>query len=1734
MHRASLNHTYRLVWSDVKNAFVAVAENLKGRGKSSRSGPALGALTLAAVGAILAGASGISGAQTLPTGGNVVSGHAGIASSGNTLTVTQTTARMAADWQSFSIGRGNTVNFVQPSATSVALNRVLGSDVSVIQGALHANGQVFLINPNGVLFTPTAQVNVGGIVASTLSMSTADFMAGNYKLEGASSNAIVNQGRITASGDGSSGGKGGTVALIAAKITNTGTLTANQGHVLLGAGSKVTLDLGGPVKLQVTQGALEALIEQGGAIKADGGLVYLTAKAAGELATTVINHTGITEARSLSANSSGEIILESGHAIVQTGTLNASGVVGGQVTLKTHNLIDAGTTLANGQRQGGSIRIDATGRVLQTTAAALQADGGLGVGGNIRLQAGESAWLSGSMQVTGDSGGDISLTAPSLTLAETQLNASGDMAGGRIRAGGGWQGNDTDLANAQRTRVLAARFDVSANKKGNGGTAVVWSEDATLFLGHIAAKGGAAGGNGGLVEISSHNQLNFGGTVDTHAPMGSNGNLLLDPKNIEIVASVADYNLLALQDPASAANRSFGGTSGIELKNNGVATNRYVLTDAQDSTVASRAGAVYLYNLQTGALISTLTGSAANDQVGGYGATALSNGNFVVLSSNWANGAIASAGAVTWGNGSTGTSGVVSASNSLVGSTASDAVGGYAVTALSNGNYVVTSERWDNAGVVNAGAVTWGNGLGGTVGVVSASNSVVGSRASDQVGIGGITALSNGNYVVRSQFWSNGGVDGAGAVTWGNGSTGTSGVVSASNSLVGSRADDRVGAGGITALNNGNYVVSSSGWSDASFAGVGAVTWGNGSTGTIGALSVANSLVGSQFRDNVGYRVTALSNGHYVVASEYWNNGGVVDAGAVTWGNGTGGTVGVVSASNSLVGSTANDSVGKDGVTALSNGNYVARSYFWANGSVLKAGAVTWGNGSTAGSRTTGAVSAANSLVGSTTNDMVGISGVTALSNGHYVVNSEYWGNGSVVNAGAVTWGNGSTGTSGVVSASNSMVGSATNDFVGLGGVTALSNGNYVFATSQWDNAGLVDAGAVTWANGLGGTVGVLSASNSLVGSTAYDYVGQGGVTALSNGNYVVGSYYWANGSALKAGAVTWGNGSTGTSGAVTAANSLVGSSADDQVGSSLHFGSSIKALSNGNYVVGSGNWANGSIANAGAVTWGNGLGGTVGVVSATNSLVGSTASDQLGALLGSVHSVTVLANGNYVVASKNWDNGSLANAGAVTWGNGLGGTVGIVSATNSLIGTTANDQIGSGLKTALSDGRFVVGSPAWDAVGAVNAGRLDVMSGTGTSFPLNFSSTPGESNLLQASTLLAILNAGTSVTLQANNDITLSTALSVNNSAGNGGHLTLQAGRSILLNANATTDNGNLTLIANDTAAYGVVNAYRDTGAAHITQAAGTSINAGTGTVSINLRNGAGNTHNTAGAITLASITAADLLLQSENFNASITGANKTYDGQLAATLSAVNLTGLGFQTLSNLNLVNPAIGSFSNANAGTGKTVTSTTFRVSGYNMGLASHLMKAGNPLTASASANIDQRPLTVTADDKNKIYGAVNPALTYTVAADGVGSSRGLVNSDTLSGNLRTSASTSSGVGSYDIDASGLVNGNYRISANNGILTIVQPPLTPPPFAPPPLTPTADAAAPSKNAAITFLQYWASAFPLYFQRPQVWSTADIFRTSCSWISCRLGQVSGGIKSPQMPPSSKFQPPSTPGKR
>ena len=712
-------------------------------------------------------------------------------------------------------------------------------------------------------------------------------------------------------------------------------------------------------------------------------------------------------------------------------------------------------------------------------------------------------------------------------------------------------------------------------------------------------------------------------------------------------ASLHAVSFSEFTDPNPAKGNGFGFQV-VPLTNGNV-----VVSAPGDDAAANNAGAIYLFNGATGALISTLRGSSPGDQVGQGAIVALPNGNFVAASPNWDRDGIADAGAVTLVNGSTGLNGTPSAANSLVGSSVGDYIGGpvpymgevKSIKVLANGNYVVASPSWNNGSVARAGAVTWCSATTPLTGPVGPDNSLVGSLEDDRVGgsqygPGGIIPLPGGNYLVASPDCSNGSSRWTGAVTWGSGTAGVKGIVSVSNSLMGS-ANSLVGSGGVVILTNGNYVVKSPFWRKGTTADVGAVTWGNAATGVKGLVSGNNSLVGSKFNDQVGkHGVVALTNGNYVVASAACDIGTTQDAGAATWGNGTTGVKGAVSASNSMVGAAKWASIGFN-VTPLSNGNYVVSSYLW---STYK-GIVTWGNGATG---TKGSATAANSLTGDTG---AGLGQVTALANGNFVVNVPEWDSPTDENVGALAVFSGAGPVKGKISAAAALVGSHANDHVGLYPVTPLTNGNFVAFSPHWDNGSVVDAGAFTFCQGTPGFAGVVDATNSLVGSTKDDARGEySRVSALSNGNYVVRTPYWdKDASNLDVGAVTWGSGTTGVSGPIGPANSLTGTLHQDEVGMI-----DIVPLTNGNFVVLSPRWNVPAWGDTGALTWVNGATGLSGPVSAANSLIGKSGSSRW-PLNPSPDIILPLANGNYAVHCREWS----YQVAAATLGQGSSGATG-------------------------------------------------------------------------------------------------------------------------------------------------------------------------------------------------------------------------------------------------------------------------------------------------------------------------------------------------------------------------------------------------------------------------------------------------------------------------------------------
>lgn len=302
--------------------------------------------------------------EMLPNGAHVTAGSASVNTSGKTMTVTQGSDRAIVNWNGFSVGAGNTVNFVQPDSSSAILNRVTGSTTSTIAGTVSGNGQVYLVNPNGIAITSSGTVKVGGgFVASTLDIKDKDFLGGklNFNGDGASA-GVSNQGVVAV-------GRGGYAALIGGTVKNDGLVAVPMGKAGLGSGERATLDLSGDGFLQVavpTANGAEgngALIDNRGTISAEGGTVVMKAATAREAARQAINLSGVVEAKTVSGTD-GAIVIGGGE--------------GGEVKVSGKLRAKA----ADDQGKGGSVTV--TGKSIKLSGAQIDASGATG-GGAVRI-----------------------------------------------------------------------------------------------------------------------------------------------------------------------------------------------------------------------------------------------------------------------------------------------------------------------------------------------------------------------------------------------------------------------------------------------------------------------------------------------------------------------------------------------------------------------------------------------------------------------------------------------------------------------------------------------------------------------------------------------------------------------------------------------------------------------------------------------------------------------------------------------------------------------------------------------------------------------------------------------------------------------------------------------------------------------------------------------------------------------------------------------------------------------------------------------------------------------------------------------------------------------------------------------------------------------------------------------------------------------------------------------------
>jgi len=586
---------------------------------------------------------GVSVSALLPTSGVVKSGVASIIQTQNVLSVNQSTDKAVIDWNSFDVGKNKVVEFIQPRSQSQILNRVLGSTPSTIAGQIQANGQVFLVNPNGLLITKYGLVDTNAFSASTLDISNQDFMNGRLsfiKKSGEAGAMVTNRGSITVD-------DGGFVALLGGAVDNSGVVTAHLGKIGFGAGEKVILNIGGSeffdveiptsdlsIMKDVNGNKLSAMISvgKGGKVIANGGLVKLNVGTVRGALRQVVNTQGLVQAKSVSS-SAGKIVI-GGASVSVGGTIDASsdvdGVKGGAVSIVSRSYRQSGKIDASGKdpaSNGGTVSILSDSSISMFTQSKVLADGEVD-GGVVRIIADtEHLVVQGKVSASGyyGRGGlvDISTNGGNVVVMDgVNILATGQSAGGLIRIGGEFAGIDPPEAYSQElltgfrdrwTTVFgdyllslpssvktSLGYDTlvdASSTHGDGGTVVLWSNGLTQQFGTIKANGF---NNGGWVEISGKNTLKSYKLSKVKVSGRSVGTVLLDPKNLVVEKMNMISYINALFKYTLESKLKSGDNFGRSLSLIGNDTGGYKLAvgaPGDDDGDASYSGAVYLFDI---------------------------------------------------------------------------------------------------------------------------------------------------------------------------------------------------------------------------------------------------------------------------------------------------------------------------------------------------------------------------------------------------------------------------------------------------------------------------------------------------------------------------------------------------------------------------------------------------------------------------------------------------------------------------------------------------------------------------------------------------------------------------------------------------------------------------------------------------------------------------------------------------------------------------------------------------------------------------------------------------------------------------------------------------------------------------------------------------------------------------------------------------------------------------------
>ncbi len=1016
-----------------------------------------------------------------PAGLSVGSGQVTVSNpNAQTTLIQQSTSKAILNWNSFSVGSAETVRFQQPNASAVALNRVTGSQASSIFGHLTANGQVFLLNPNGILFGRNSVVNVAGLVATTSGIKDSDFLAGNYNFGIASANpnaGVVNQGTIQAA-------DGGYAVLSGAYVQNDGLIQARLGKVVLAGTTTFAVDFAGDNLLSfavtgpVTQvptdangNPVTALVSNTGSIAAEGGQVTLTARAAKGILDNVINTTGMIEAST---------------ATMVNGTI----------------VLDAG-------------------------------DGGVTVGGG----------LSATGLNPGETGGTINVLGGTITIASgATINASGDSGGGSIFIGGNFHGAGP-LSNAWTTNVQqGATILADAITYGNGGNVAVWADGYTAFNGAISAQGGALGGNGGFVETSGHQGLSVQtGTVNTLASNGQVGTWLLDPMNITVVSS-GGANSLAQESSftsdagqsdtinaslinGAASNVTLQATnnitfnSGVSVTTSGVGITAQAgnnINVAVGSTIVTNGGSITLSandpNSGAASGSGSITFGAAGTNILTTGSTGTATGGSITLTTNGGTGSINMGSAPIQTN-----NGAISIS---AGSGGVSFAGGFA-------RNVATTGASGTVSIVSGGGISFSSGSGI---LTNGANVTLSANASgnNPSGSGSITFADTGITTTGMSTGATTGnlTNGSATLTVTGSTTGLyvgqtlTGTGIPANTIINAIAGSNVtlsnnatATGSNVTVNGNNFsngaisMTVSGGSGNLSLGTAGLKTGGGSGSITLSAPSISNSS-GASLISSSGSNATPNASGGAINITTTSGGLTLVGAGlnATGGGSSTGGAVSVASAGSISLSS---------GVGILTNGaNVTVSANDSSAGTPTGSGSITLTN---AGISTTGRIGTTVSMTsGSTT--------LTVLDN----VDGSSFKVGQTISGVGIPSGTTIAGTSGsTITLSSAATVTASDVFVRAIGGSSSTGGAITLKTNggsgaiSLGSAGLLTAGgditlnsasvtSNTNAPGISSSGGNASGASSGAGGNVTITTTSGGVT-LGGGIITSGTFNSSN-----------------------------------------------------------------------------------------------------------------------------------------------------------------------------------------------------------------------------------------------------------------------------------------------------------------------------------------------------------------------------------------------------------------------------------------------------------------------------------------------------------------------------------------------------------------------------------------------------------------------------------------------